>query len=79
MIVPSSLGMTDEPKSYENDAVVVTFDTKVCIHSGKCVRGLGAVFDVKRRPWIAIDGATPEAILAQVAHCPSGALKARLK
>jgi uncharacterized Fe-S cluster protein YjdI len=33
------------------------------------------VFDAKRSPWIDPDGAGADEIAAQVAKCPSGALK----
>ena len=60
---------------YESPEITVTFEPAVCIHSAICVRGLPAVFDVRRRRWVAIEGATPEEIHAQIARCPSGALK----
>jgi len=62
-------------KSYEGQLVTVSFDPDVCQHSGNCVRGLSAVFDTKRSPWIDPDGASAGAVIAQVARCPSGALK----
>ena len=62
-------------KTYEGTEVDVSFDPDVCIHSGNCVRGLPAVFDAKRRPWIAPDAATPDEVVAQVKRCPSGALQ----
>jgi uncharacterized Fe-S cluster protein YjdI len=46
-------------------------------HSGVCVRGLRAVFDVKRKLWVDINAASADEIAAQVAKCPSGALQAR--
>jgi len=46
----------------------------VCIHSGVCFRGLPQVFDPRRRPWVAIEAGSTEAIVAQVDNCPSGAL-----
>jgi len=61
-------------QEYKNDEIIVRFDPGVCIHSGNCVRGLSAVFDVGRRPWVDVDGATPEAIAEQIRRCPSGAL-----
>jgi len=61
-------------QEYRNDTIVVRYDPKVCTHSGACVRGLAAVFDVARQPWIDVNGASVEAIAAQVARCPSGAL-----
>jgi uncharacterized Fe-S cluster protein YjdI len=38
------------------------------------VNGLPAVFDVAKRPWINVDGASAAAIKEQVSHCPSGAI-----
>ncbi|MBL8059089.1 MAG: (4Fe-4S)-binding protein [Chthonomonas sp.] len=65
----------DEPTlRYSNGEITVLWKPKTCIHSGICVRGLNAVFDVKRKPWINILAATTDEIIAQVEHCPSGAL-----
>lgn len=68
--------MTKRLQTYEAPGITVTFDPSLCIHSAKCVRGLPDVFDVKRKRWIQLEHATPEAIAAQVARCPSGALQA---
>ena len=46
----------------------------LCIHSGVCARGLPAVFNPRRRPWIDASAATTAEIIAQVGRCPSGAL-----
>ena len=62
-------------KSFEGRDVTVSFDPEVCQHSGNCVRGLAGVFDAKRKPWIDPDGAVAEEVIAQVARCPSGALR----
>jgi uncharacterized Fe-S cluster protein YjdI len=32
------------------------------------------VFDVGKKPWINVDGASPDSIARQVKKCPSGAL-----
>jgi uncharacterized Fe-S cluster protein YjdI len=40
-----------------------------------CVRGLPAVFDIKRRRWVAPEAAPADEVAAQVARCPSGALQ----
>ncbi len=61
-------------KEYSNGEVTVVWQPDLCIHSGICVRGLSSVFDVKKRPWINIEGADTDAIIAQVKKCPSGAL-----
>jgi uncharacterized Fe-S cluster protein YjdI len=60
---------------YETPEITVTFEPALCTHSARCVRGLPAVFDVRRRRWIAPEAAGADAIHAQIAQCPSGALK----
>jgi uncharacterized Fe-S cluster protein YjdI len=62
-------------RSYEGKDVTISFDSDVCQHSGNCVNGLAAVFDTEKRPWINPDGASPDVVIAQVALCPSGALR----
>lgn len=71
--------MTKPVQRYETGEVVVTFDPKVCVHSGVCVRGLPKVFDVRRLRWIDLDAATADEVAAQVARCPSGALQVMRK
>jgi len=60
---------------YQTPDITVTFDPAVCQHTGVCLLGLPAVFDVKRKRWIRPELASPEAVTAQVARCPSGALQ----
>lgn len=61
-------------RRYRGAATDVTFDGPRCIHAAECVRGLPAVFDRNRRPWILPDGATVEEVVAVVERCPTGAL-----
>lgn len=68
--------MTKRLQTYEAPGITVTFDPNVCIHSAVCIRGLPTVFDVKQKRWIQLEHETPDAIAAQVARCPSGALQA---
>jgi uncharacterized Fe-S cluster protein YjdI len=70
--------MSKRLQTYEAPGIVVTFDPNICIHSGACVRGLPAVFDIRRKRWIAPEAASPTEVAAQVARCPSGALQYRL-
>ena len=63
---------------YETDQVRVTFDPNICIHSGVCLRTLPAVFDVRVQRWVQPDKASPTAVMAAVARCPSGALQSQL-
>jgi uncharacterized Fe-S cluster protein YjdI len=62
-------------KSYVGESVIVSFDPDLCQHSGKCVQGLPAVFEVGRSPWIMPDAASGDEVIAQVELCPSGALR----
>jgi uncharacterized Fe-S cluster protein YjdI len=61
-------------QEYTNATIAVRFDPRVCVHSGNCVRGLRAVFDPQRRPWVNVEAANADAIAAQIDRCPSGAL-----
>jgi uncharacterized Fe-S cluster protein YjdI len=60
---------------YESAEITVTFEPTLCIHSGNCVRGLPAVFDVGRKRWVRPAAASRAEVEAQIARCPSGALK----
>jgi uncharacterized Fe-S cluster protein YjdI len=66
-------------KRYTGPLVDVTDDRELCIHSAECVRGMAAVFDTSRRPWILPTAADTldlaEQLRAVVARCPSGALR----
>ncbi|HXD48599.1 MAG TPA: (4Fe-4S)-binding protein [Gemmatimonadaceae bacterium] len=66
-------------QTYDTPEITVTFDPRVCIHSGVCVRGLGAVFDVERKRWIRPDLAPAAEVAAQIDRCPSGALQYTMK
>ena len=58
--------MTKRLQLYETDEIEVTFVPDVCRHTGVCIRGLPAVFDVKRKRWIRPELATAEEVAAQV-------------
>ncbi|MEH3052958.1 MAG: (4Fe-4S)-binding protein [Patulibacter minatonensis] len=62
-------------KAYEGRDVTVSFDHVLCAHAAECVRGLPAVFDTGRRPWILPDGAPADEVASVVGRCPSGALR----
>ena len=70
--------MSKRLQVYEAPGVTVTFDPNICRHTGVCVRGLPAVFDVSRRRWVRPELASAEEVAAQVSRCPSGALQYRL-
>jgi uncharacterized Fe-S cluster protein YjdI len=71
--------MKDPVQRYAKGTLTVSFDPRVCTHSGNCVRGLFDVFDVSKRPWVNLEGAPPEKVVEQVKRCPSGALQFRLE
>lgn len=66
-------------KSYSNDEITVIWKPGICIHSEKCKKGLGNVFDPDHRPWIDVAAATTQEIINQVDKCPSGALSWKFK
>lgn len=61
-------------RHYRGETIDVTYDARRCIHAAECVRGLPAVFDTRRRPWILPSAASADEIAKVVARCPSGAL-----
>lgn len=61
-------------KEYTSGEVTVVWQPHMCIHSKKCWKGLLPVFDPRRKPWVDMNGASSERIVAQVNECPSGAL-----
>lgn len=63
-----------ERHEYTNGEITVVWQPGLCVHSGRCIRGLPRVFDLGRHPWIDARAATSAEIVAQIQHCPSGAL-----
>ena len=61
-------------KQYSNGEITVVWKPDLCRHTGICARGLPAVFDPRRVPWVVLDSADSATISAQVDRCPSGAL-----
>ncbi len=66
--------MKDIEKKYSNGEVTIVWKPKACIHSTICFKGLGEVFDPRKRPWVTPEKSTTEKIIEQVKKCPSGAL-----
>ena len=64
-------------KLYSTTEIEVSWEPDLCIHSARCVQGAPRVFNPRRRPWIELEHESAERVLAIVANCPSGALKAR--
>lgn len=66
--------MKEIVKKYTNGEITIVWQPSLCIHSGICFRGLGQVFDPRKRPWITPEESTTEKIVEQIKKCPSGAL-----
>lgn len=67
--------MARRVQEYRSDELVVTFDPNLCIHARRCVTGLPAVFDVRRRKWIEPAAAPAAEVIEVIQRCPSGALQ----
>ena len=59
---------------YENDDIVVFWNSDKCVHSKKCVTGSPKTFDINRKPWINVSLADNAEIWQTIDKCPSGAL-----
>ena len=62
-------------REYRTDQIVVYWESQLCIHTARCLRGLPQVFDINRRPWITVDAASADQIAEVVARCPTSALR----
>jgi uncharacterized Fe-S cluster protein YjdI len=59
-------------------ALEVTWDSKVCIHSGNCVKTLPQVFRVENGKFVIEPAkASDDRVRATVDACPSGALRVK--
>lgn len=65
---------TQKDRPYRGENGVITYNLERCLHAAECTRGLPAVFDNKKRPWIMPDGAPADQIMEVIQRCPSGAL-----
>ena len=53
---------------YTNGELTIIWQPEMCQHAGICVK----------IPWVQIENATTEELIAQISKCPSGALSYRL-
>jgi uncharacterized Fe-S cluster protein YjdI/CDGSH-type Zn-finger protein len=68
---------TTVERVYANDRIEVSWEPAFCIHAAECLRGLPAVFDNQRRPWITVDSGSAADISEVIQRCPTGALHFR--
>ena len=71
-------GEPDRADVYQAPGITLRDNRSICAHAGHCTDGLATVFKYGSEPWIDAAGATPQAIAAVVARCPSGALSCTL-
>jgi putative redox protein len=65
---------TEKQIKYPNEEITVVWKPEFCKHSGRCVTQLPGVFNLQAHPWVNMQGASSEEIIAQVNKCPTGAL-----
>ena len=63
---------------YSNGELTIIWQPDLCQHSGICVKTLPQVYNPKERPWVKIENATTDELIAQINKCPSEALSYRL-
>jgi uncharacterized Fe-S cluster protein YjdI len=59
---------------YENEDIVVFWNSDKCFHARQCVHGSPGTFDPTRKPWIDLDVGKTSEIWQAISKCPSGAL-----
>jgi len=67
----------DRVYRWNRDTVTVTWDKRLCIHVGECIRAEGELFEMGRSPWCKLEGSADERVREVIARCPTGALAAR--
>ena len=67
----------DREIEYTNDEITIVWKPNLCEHAAVCVKTLPNVYKPKEKPWITIENATTEELIAQIKQCPSGALSYR--
>ena len=61
-------------RMYENEDMVVFWNSDKSIHAKRCVNGSSKTFCPDQKPWINLNNADTKEILQAISQCPSGAL-----
>lgn len=59
---------------YENNEIVIFWNSAKCFHSKNCIQNSPKTFDITRKPWIQLGNAENTEVWHAVEQCPSGAL-----
>lgn len=54
----------------EDGTLIVHWRPAICQHCEACVNGLPSVFNLSRRPWVAVNAEPMERIVEQIDQCP---------
>lgn len=57
---------------YSNGELTIIWQPDLCQHSGICVKTLPQVYNPKERPWVKIENATTDELIAQINQMPVG-------
>jgi CDGSH-type Zn-finger protein/uncharacterized Fe-S cluster protein YjdI len=66
--------VSDRLHEFDGADIRVTWSSRRCIHAAACVRGLPAVFQPGRKPWVIPERGATDAVAEVVMRCPTGAL-----
>lgn len=61
-------------RTYENEDIVVFWNSDKCFHAKRCVNGSPKTFCPGQKPWINLNNADTKEIWQAISQCPSGAL-----
>jgi len=75
IVPPKPIPMEVKENEFTNGEITVTYEPKKCMHADICAQGLSEVFRTSVIPWINLDAADSEKIMAQIEKCPSKALR----
>jgi CDGSH-type Zn-finger protein/uncharacterized Fe-S cluster protein YjdI len=72
-----TMGSKKDVHEWNDDAIEIAWDRRLCIHVGECTRAEGDLFESGRDPWCRPDAASADRAAEVIGRCPSGALTYR--
>ncbi len=61
-------------RMYENEDIVVFWNSDKCFHAKQCVNGSPTTFRPGQKPWICLETSDTKEVWQAISKCPSGAL-----